>query len=254
MAWLPAEILHHIMSFLDDSDLEAVGQVCPSWTEAARDVLHRRKVNPLTEKALEWVEANSTAMIAGSLALYHYLLKETGRRPLWLPTDADVWIVYDKDGDILLDGPDLDKLPIPLDEFERIDVGTIIYPFGTLQVIALPFTWNYDTTQLTLSSILDSFDHSACMIGMRDYDDFILGPHFNISEPTMFKTVDHDKYIVPRSTKDRFDLRLQKYTQRGLAPVHFVDRPASEDHWLTYYIDKMTAKPVRIRDVFKTGL
>ena len=239
------DLVFHILSFLDNGDLLVAGRVCMQWRDAST-ALRRRMIPALTAKALEWVQANDIAMIAGSLPLYHHLAKRDGVPPQWVPEDADVWILardnpHRWSEEVQINGPDTDKLKyngkakshgVPI-------ISTIAYPFGVIQVImtgAMSVRNFWTDTLISQQVILDSFDHTACMIGMTAPDTFMFGAQFNTDQPTMIKRVNHNGYVVPYTEHMRFKRRLAKYTRRGLAPVQIIPGRVDQDLWLIRYI------------------
>lgn len=203
-------------------------------------------VDQLTAKALEWVAANENAMLAGSLPLYHYLTKKNGAPPTWIPSDADVWVFAPRaaqhDELFQVNGPDTDQLKFGgrvLCDGPPV-ISTVTYPFGSVQVIVIGYGlyWNdAPSTGITPMAVLDSFDHTACMIAMTDPDTFALGRNFNVDKPTMIERVSHGSYVVPAKERARFKARLEKYAQRGLAPVAIKPGRVDQDMWLKCYVN-----------------
>ena len=250
------DLVFHVLSFLDSNDLAIAGQVCTLWCEAA-GIHQRRMLTRLTAKAMEWVQANDGAMLAGSLPLYHDMAKRDGVPPRWVSGDADVWVFALRSSPrhtgatFQINGPDTDKLKyggrvlchgMPV-------ISTITYPFGTVQVIMAGSMNDYNVwTDIVLSHevILGAFDHTACMIGMTAPDTFVLGAHFNVDQPTMTERVDYGAYVVPKRERERFRARRKKYTQRGLAPVEIKPVRADKDLWLKYYFHDGITRTVNI--------
>jgi hypothetical protein len=203
-------------------------------------------IKALTAKALEWVQANDSALLAGSLPLYHHLAKKHGVPPAWTPGDADVWVfaphTADCDDLFQVKGPDTDQLRFGgLVRANGMPViSTVRYPFGNVQIIVMSphLEWACaPRVAVGPSTVLDSFDHTACMIGMTTPDTFVYGTRFNVDEPVMIERVSRlPGFEVPYQERVRFQQRMEKYRSRDLAPLAITQGYVDEDIWLKCYI------------------
>jgi hypothetical protein len=203
-------------------------------------------IEALTAKALEWVQANDSALLAGSLPLYHHLTKQHGVPPSWTPSDADVWVfaphTADYDDLFQVKGPDTDQLKFGgLVRANGMPViSTVKYPFGNVQIIVMSPRLEWACAPRVAvgpSTVLDSFDHTACMVGMTAPDTFVYGAKFDADKPTMIERVSRAHgWEVPEQERERFKQRRAKYVARGLAPVAITQGYVDQDMWLKCYI------------------
>lgn len=222
------EIVQLILSFLNENDSANAAKVCKRFW---RNVPQHARTCKLLDKALQWVDANSGhAIMAGSMATWIH------EPPAgWFPGDADVFVFNpDKRNDILqICSPD--NRPEALKYGGKVYasgppvVSTVVYPFGRVQIIYVGFLFsNY-------KQLLDSFDHSAVMLGMPARTEFVFGSRFNADDITMFAPTTRDTPAHFGHVIDRFHERREKYTLRGMPPRHIIRRDIKEDPWINEY-------------------
>jgi hypothetical protein len=252
-------LLCQIFRWLDIDDIESVAAVCRDWKKAAR-WRQTDLAEQLMGKSIDWAIAND-GVVAGSMALYAYLhlygifkescehsyVQYTGRRLEWFPSDADVFIFPGSDSKTrTINAPTFEELPDwkhggELATYGSPVVSSVKYPFGTVQVIYIGamLEWNsapsfkrmLRTCDSPIDMLLESFDHSACMLALKPgatWDDttFHFGPRFSIEPVTMYRQ---------QLCIERYEKRKRKYTARGFAPAREIDVEPADDPWIHCY-------------------